>query len=129
VRDDPGPRDDADRDGPVGTRLHAGRRFTDSEARRAHVAFPHDAAFRGILRHIIRTFEHTILAADALVIEVSHDAGVRLLFIRAHRTAFEARGLEAVMACGGDGLLIWRGARAAMDRAGGPPDFIVIESV
>ena len=83
-------RDDADGDGRARAGLHAGRRFVRREPVVAHVALAHDAAALRVLRHVVGALEHAILAADALVIEVAHDAGLLVLFVGHDRAAIEA---------------------------------------
>src|SRR5262245_51954754 len=72
--------DDLDRDRLVGARLYAGGRFTRRQSVAAHVALADDAALAVELRHLVRTGEHAVLAADALIVEVADDAGGRILF-------------------------------------------------
>ena len=85
--------------------MHTRGRFADGEARVTHVALADDAALGGILRHFVRTFHHAILAADALVIEMTHDAGDGVFVVGEHGAAVGAGGIGTVMAGGGDVLL------------------------
>ena len=121
--------DDADRDGLVGTGLHAGRRFAFDQAIGAHVAFAHDALFGAVLRRFIGAGENAVLAADALVVEVVHNAGERVFFIRAHGTPMHAGRLQTVMACGGHGFLHRRLRAAAVQQADNAPGFARFEPV
>jgi hypothetical protein len=66
----------------------------------AHVAFADDATLLRIFRNIVRTFENTILAADALVIEMADDAGVRIFLVREDRAAIETGRVDAMVAGG-----------------------------
>ena len=50
--------------------------------------------FSGILRHVVGALEHAILAADALVIEMPHDAGAGIFFIRMHGATEQASRLD-----------------------------------
>ena len=99
-------RDEPDGDRAAGARLNARRRFTDCEASVAHVAFANDAASGGIFWNVVRTFENAILAADALVIEVTHNSRVSVLFIGQNRAAVETSGINAMMAGGSNNLLV-----------------------
>src|SRR5690606_33504471 len=91
------------------TGLHAGGGFAFGEAAVAQVAFAHDSEAFVVFGNVIRALEHAVAAADALVVEVAHDAGERIFFVGEHGAAVEARGVGAVVAGGGDGLLVGRG--------------------
>ena len=104
----------------------------------AHVALAHDAARRGILRHVVGAFQDAVAATDALVIEVADDAGDGVFVVGQHRTAFETAGLDAVVAGRGDGLLERDDAVAAglaghsgfaEERADFAPRFAFVEAV
>ena len=71
----------------------------------AHVALADDAALFRILRDVVGALEDAVGTADALVVEMADDAGVRILFIGADRTAVHAARVLAMVAGGGDGLL------------------------
>ena len=85
-------------------RLRTRRRFAFGEPAVAHVAFPHDAESLRKFRHVVRTFQNTIAAADALVVEVKNDAGDGIFFVGEDRAAIETGGIGAVMARRRDGL-------------------------
>ena len=85
--------------------MHTSRSFTFSKAMMTHVTFPNDAAFTRIFRHVVRTFENAVRAANALVIEVTNDTGIGVFFVSADGTAIHAPGIFTVMTSGGDGLL------------------------
>src|SRR5262249_42593093 len=91
-----------DGDCPARTRLDACWSFARGEASVAHVAFTHDATLRGIFRNVVGTFENTILAADALIIEMANDTGPGIFFVSKNRTAIEAGRVDAMMASGCD---------------------------
>ena len=74
---------------------------------------------RVVLRHLVRAGEHAVLAADALVVEVLDDAGDRVLLVRVHRAAVQARRVEAVVAGGRDVCCTGAWLRAAV-QAGRP---------
>ena len=79
------------------TRLHAGRSLTHGEPLRTHIALPHDAFASVVFRHVIRTGQRAVLAPEALIVEMLHDPGDRILLIRIHRTGHHARRIETVM--------------------------------
>ena len=124
-----GGQDGDDRDGVRGAGLHAGGGFAFGEAAVAHVAFADDAEAFAVLWNVIRALQHTILATDALVIEVADDAGERVLFVGENRAAVEAGGIGTVMAGGGDRLGERVGAVAADEEADVAPGFVVVEAV
>ncbi len=109
--------------------LRAGGGLAGAEALVAHVAFADDAESRAVFRHVVGALQHAILAADALVIEMTHDAGDRILFVSEHRTAVEAAGIGAMVAGGGDGLLIGCGGGTAVHEADIAPGFVVLKTV
>src|SRR5690349_19988954 len=119
--------DDLDRLRRAG--LHAGGRFAAAETLVAHVALPYDTEAVAVLRHVVGALQHTVLAADALVIEVAHDASDRILLIHEHRTAVEAARISAVVAGRGDGLLVRSEAIASADITDIAPGCIFLESV
>ena len=85
--------------------MDAGGGFALGEALVAHVALPNNTAFFGILWNVIRALEDAVGAADALVIQMADNSGVRVLFVGTDGAAVHATGILAVMAGGGDGLL------------------------
>src|SRR6185295_18231666 len=121
--------DDLDRDRLVRARLHAGGRLAGRQAIAAHVALAHDAALAVELRHLVRAGEHAVLAADALVVQVAHDAGRGILLVRAHRAAVHARRVQAVVAGGRHGLLHGRVAGPAVKQTHAAPGLVVVEAV
>src|SRR5204862_1940859 len=121
--------DQRDANGFLWTRLGARRSFAHSEAIGAQIAFPDDAAARRIFGDVVRTFHDAILAADALVIEMSHDAGERILVVRQHRTTVQAARISAMMACRGHGLLKRLPPVAAEQESDVAPRFAVVQSV
>jgi hypothetical protein len=118
-----------DANGFVGAGLHAGGRFVGSEAAGAHVAFANDAAFRRIFWNVVRTFQNTVAAADALIVEVFDDAGDWIFFVGENRTPIQAGGVDAVMAGGGDVALKGFAAANAVKDADAAPDFTIVEAV
>ncbi len=116
-------------DGLAGACLHASRRFTLLEAAAAHVTFADDAPFRGILRHFIRAFHYAVLAPDALVIEVAHNARDGIFIVSKHGTAAEATRIHTMMTGGGDGRLKRCAPIIAVKQADIAPGFVVIEAV
>lgn len=119
--------DDFDADGFVRAGLGADGRFTHGEAACAHVAFADNAFARGILGHVVRAFEHAILAADALVIEMMNDPGGGIFLVGKNRAARGAGGIDAVVAACGDRLKVRR--FRSMDRADVAPHFVFVEAV
>ena len=118
-----------DGDGFGGAGLHAGGGFAVGEALVAHVAFADDATVVRILRHVVGAFENAVFAADALVVEVTYDAGVFFFFVSSNGAAIHALGVEAVVAGGGDGLLEAGGVVAAFDEADVAPGFVFVETI
>ena len=122
-------RDRDNTDGLGWAGLDAGRRFANPEALLTHVAFADDAEAFIVFRHIVRTFQNAVLAADALIIEMAHDPGDRILFIGENRTAVEAAGVGAMMAGGRDRLLIGRSVRPTGHESNIAPRLVFIESI
>ena len=118
-----------DLDGVRGAGLHAGGGLAGPEPLVAHVALPHDAEPLVVFRHIVGALQNAVLAADALVIEVADDAGDRILFVRQDGASVEATRVRAVVAGGGDGLLVRGGARAADHQPDIAPGFRLVEAV
>ena len=58
----------------------------------AHVAFAHHAAFGIVLRHAVGAVPGAVLAADAGVGAVQHDAGDGVLGVRVDRTTVRQEG-------------------------------------
>src|SRR5690606_33363662 len=107
----------------------AGRGLALRQPLVAHVALPHDAPFLRILRDVEGALQDAVGAADALVVQVTHDPRVRLLFIGPHRAAVHAAGIGAVVAGGGDRLLPAGRLPPAVDHARVPPGFVVVQAV
>jgi len=126
---DVGAGDELDGDRATRTSLDAGWSFAGSEASMAHVAFADDAALRGIFRNVVGTFENTILAADALIIEMTDDAGVWIFFVGENGAAIETGWIDAMMAGSGDDLLIRFSFGSADEQADAAPGFIIVEAV
>src|SRR2546425_5017513 len=118
---------DADR--LIRTRLHARRCFTGVQTIAAHVALAHDAARRRIFRHFIWARENAVLAADALIVQVTNNPGARVLFIREHGAAREAAGVDAMMARSRDNLLEWIAPIVADQQASLSPGFALVQAV
>jgi hypothetical protein len=95
----------------------------------AHVALTHDTAPRGIFRNVVRTLEDTVLAADALIIEMTHDAGVFIFFISEHRAAIETGRVYAVMAGSGDNLLVRLRFCSPVQQSDVTPGFLLVEAI
>ena len=121
--------DDADRDRLVRTSLDAGRSLTHSQPVRAHVALPDDAFCTVIFRHVVRAGQRAILTAEALIVQVPHDAGHRILFIRVDRAGTHAARFEAVMAGRRDVLHHRFRRRAANKKSNIAPGLLLIEPV
>jgi hypothetical protein len=64
----------------------------------AKITFANDSALFGELGDLVRAGHDAVAASDALVVEVTHNAGDRLLVVGQHRAAEQARGLDAVVA-------------------------------
>ncbi len=88
----------------------------------AHVAFADDAAFGVELRHGVGAVPHAVLAADAGVGGVEHDAGDGVFRVGVDRAALEAVGVEAVVAAHGEIVALRVGIGAAFDLADAAPD-------
>ena len=95
----------------------------------AHVALTDDAETLVVFRHVVRAFQHAILAANALVVQMLDDAGARILLVGEHGAAGHARRIGAMVAGGGDGLLIGCGGCAADEKADVAPGFVFVETV
>ena len=129
--------DDGNLDRVGRTRLHTCWSFADGESRVAHVALAHDTARLGILWHFIRTHHHAVLAADALVIEMTNNTGDRILVVGQHRTTIQTARVNAMMACGRYVLLKCRCAstcsiipgRITHEQTHPAPGFVLIKSV
>ena len=128
-REDSSLIDHRDTNGAVGASLCAGGRFIDSQPVRAHVAFTNDASFVGILGNVIGAFEDAILAPDALVIEMTHDAGAGVFFISQDRAPIEACRINAMMARGGNGLLKPTFVHDAVEQPHLAPGLVLIQSI
>ena len=81
----------------TGADTHAGA-CPSVEPAVAHVALADHAALGVVLRHAVRAVPRAVLAADAGVGAVQHDAGGRVLRVGVDRTAAQARRLDAVVA-------------------------------
>jgi hypothetical protein len=90
------------------------------------IAFPDNPAFGRILGYIIRAFEDAILAANALVVEVTNGACVSVFFVSGNGTTIQAGWIRAMMAGRGDGLLVGRFLRYTLENSRVPPVFIGI---
>ena len=53
----------------------------------AHVAFADDSETFGKFRNVVRALQNAVAAADALIIEMQHDSGDRILFIGENRAS------------------------------------------
>src|SRR6185436_11929061 len=104
-------------------------RLTGGQARAAHVTFAHDAPRLGILRHIVRAHHHAVLAANALVIEMAHDARDRILVVGEHRAAIKARRVNTMMTRRRDDLLKRCAPIGRGQPADAAPGFLLIEPV
>ena len=94
-----------DFDGLGGARLHTGWGFAFGETVMSHVAFADDASFFRKFGDVEGALEDAVRAADALVVEVAHDAGLTGFLVGLHGATVEAFWVGAVVAGGGDGLL------------------------
>jgi hypothetical protein len=118
-----------DRNRFSGAGLHAGGSFAFGEPLVTHVTFANDTTFVGVFWDVVRALENAIFATDALVVEVTDDAGVGFLFVGADGAAVHALWFEAVMTGGGDGLLKTGGVIAAFEKANITPGLIFVEAV
>ena len=121
--------DDGDPNRCAWAGLDASGRFTDCEAIGAHVALAHDAEPLGVMRHFVRTFEHAILATDALIIEVPNNSGEGIFFVSQDRATVQARRIDTVMTSGRDCLLVRQISLIAHEKSDGAPGFIILEAV
>ena len=118
-----------DRDGFGGAGLDAGGGFAVGEALVAHVTFTDDASLMGIFGDVVGALQDAVFAADALVVEVSDNAGIWLFFVGSDGAAVHAFGFEAVVAGSGDGLLEAGGVLVAFEEADVAPGFVFVEAV
>jgi hypothetical protein len=118
-----------DGNGAARTSLDAGWRFSLRQAAVTQVAFADNAAAGRIPGYIVRTFEHTVLATDALVVEVTDDPGEWIFFIGQDGAPMQAGGFDAMVTGRGDGLLIGFRLRTSMEQADGAPGFIFLQSI
>jgi hypothetical protein len=119
--------DDRNTDGLAGAGLDARRGFANGQAMVAHVALSYDPQATRVLRHLVRTLHDAVLAANALVIQVTNDACKRILLVGKHRAAAQTTGIHAVMAGGGDVLL--NGWSAADEQSDTAPRLAFLEAV
>jgi hypothetical protein len=89
---------DLDLDGALGAGVHAGRALSRRQPAVAHVALPDHAALRVVLRHAVGAVPGAVLAADARIRAVAHDAGHRVFRIGIDRAPGETGRLETVVA-------------------------------
>ena len=94
--------DDLDLDGRFGAGVDAGGFEAVGKAAVAHIAFADHAALRVELRNGVRAVPHAVLAADAGIGGVQHDAGDRIFGVGIDRAALEAVGIEAMVAAHGE---------------------------
>ena len=116
-------------DGFIRAGLDAGGSFADREALAAHVALADDAARFRIFRHIVGAFENAVLTADALVIEVAHNAGDRIFLVCQNRAPIEAPRVNTMMTSRRDCLLEGSSPIVAHKLTDIAPGFAVIEAV
>src|SRR5205814_9581674 len=79
-----------------GTGGDAGWRLPEGEAAVTHVALADDTALGVVLRNAVGTIPRTVLAANACVGAVQHDAGRGILRIGVDGTPAQARRVEAL---------------------------------
>ena len=113
--------DDLDLDGGFGTGVDAGGFEAVGEAAVAHVAFADDAALGIELRHGVGAVPDAVLAADAGVGGVQDDAGDGIFGVGIDGAAFDAVGVEAVVAAHGEIVAMRVGVGAAFDLADAAP--------
>src|SRR5262245_53567485 len=95
----------------------------------AHVALANDPAPRRIFRNIVGAFKDAILADDALVIQMAHDAGIGVLFISENGTAVETGWVEAMVASGCDDLLIRFCLGSSMQQTDAAPGLVLVKAI
>jgi len=74
--------------------------------------------------HPVRTIPGAVLAADAGIGAVPHNAGHAVFGIRIHRATGHARGLQAMVAAHGKVMAMREGISAAFDFSHPPPEDI-----
>ncbi len=91
------------------TGVHARRFPSFSQTSVAHVALTHDTTLGVVLRNTIGTVPGAVLAPNACLRTVQHDPCFRIFPIGIHRTANQARRLQAVIAAHGqiEALRVW----------------------
>src|SRR6185437_284287 len=80
------------------TRRNARRALAARKASVTHVAFAHHAALRVVLRHAIGAVPRTVLASNACIRTVAHDAGDAVLRVGVHWAASHACRFQALIA-------------------------------
>src|SRR5690606_5422312 len=88
-----------------------------------------DTEPRVVFGNVIRAFQHAVLAADALIIQMSDNARERILLVREHRAAVETGGIRTMMTGRRDGLLNGTTMVASDDEAHIAPGFLVVETI
>ncbi len=87
----------------------------------AHIAFAHHAALFIELRNGVGAIPHAVLAADAGIGRMQHDAGHRILGVGIDGATLEAVGVEAMVAAHGKIVAAGIGVGAAFNLANAPP--------
>ena len=122
-------RDIRNADGLIGTGLNAGRCFAHGESLMTHIAFSHNASNFEVLRHFIRAGHCTILATEALVVQMAHNARSWILLIRLCWATNQARRLQAMVACCRDMLQYRKSLVCSEQHSHLPPRFCRLQSV
>ena len=95
----------------------------------AHVTFTHDAESGIKFGNVVGASEDAVLATNTLVIEVSDDAGDRILFVSEYRAATCTGRIVAMVAGTGDDLSPGTVAVTTDEHLCVPPGFVGIETV
>ena len=112
---------DFDLDGGFGAGVDAGGFETIGEAAVAHIAFADDAALGVELGDGVGAVPDAILAADAGVGGVEDDAGDGVFGVGVDGAAFDALGIETVVATHGEIVPLGVGVGATFDLADASP--------
>ncbi len=109
--------------------MNARGRFAVLESIAAHVAFAYDAPGLVVLGRVVRAHQGAVLAAEALIIQMLHDARDGIFLVGLRRTAVHARWVDAVVTRGSHRLQRGGRRRSAVEQPDRAPDLIFIEPI
>lgn len=122
-------RNGCDADGLRWAGLHAGRSLAFRQAIVTHVALSHNALAFGVFWNVVWAFQNTILAADALIVQVKDNSGFGVFFISQNGATIRTCWVFTVMAGCCHCLLIGMIRCAAMNQTDISPCFILLQTV